>query len=200
MPRSPSPRMSRLRDSLSIRTLNQPAQPIMQPAQTSSQQRPYPNYPLPIPVEKQAKALKLYNQYRIEEGLAQRLLESPLSQGYPDGSYLNVPHPSTAYSVTSRTSSGRQRGTSVSTSIHEAATDLSSVVSFGDNESPSSLKAKAQGELLSYNGKKVKQRVRKRLLPTAKAKAALVRWLGSCWVCRGRRVPVSYLLPVYIIN
>jgi hypothetical protein len=200
MPRSPSPRMSRLRDSLSIRTLNQPAQPIMQPAQTSSQQRPYPNYPLPIPAEKQAKALKLYNQYRIEEGLAQRLLESPLSQGYPDGSYLNVPHPSTAYSVTSRTSSGRQRGTSVSTSIHEAATDLSSVVSFGDNESPSSLKAKAQGELLSYNGKKVKQRVRKRLSPTVKAKAALVRWLGSCWVCRGRRVPVSYLLPVYIIN
>jgi hypothetical protein len=41
----------------------------------------------------------------------------------------------------------------------------------------------------SFSGKKVNPRTRKRLSPAARAKAALVRYLGSCQPCRVRRVP-----------
>ena len=73
---------------------------------------------------------------------------------------------------------------------HTSSRYLFSVISFDDRESSSSGKNRV-GELISFDGKTVQQRARKRLSPTAKAKAALIRCLGSCWVCRSRRVPVS---------
>lgn len=46
-------------------------------------------------------------------------------------------------------------------------------------------------EPANLRGKKVRPRKRKRLSPKLRARAALVRYLGSCQPCRSRRVPVS---------
>jgi len=186
----PPPRPVR-HSSLTIRTMNQNQQSQASVPQTPSSPppRPYPVYPIPIPLEKFPKALQLYRTYRLAEALAQSQSESQSATGFHDGFHLDVP--GRAQSITSRTSS-RPRAASITTSTYDGVTDLSSVVSFDENESPSSAKARAaQGELLSFDGKVVKQRARKRLSPPAKAKAALIRYLGSCWVCRSRRVPVS---------
>ena len=192
--RAPSRNMARLgHQPLVIRTTNPSTQPANQPGSSSSPpQQPYPTYPIPIPPEKHAKALKIYIQYRYEEGLEQRRAEQATAMGNHDGSHLGVPGPPTLYSIASYSSAGHT-ATSIATSAYEEGqvTDMSSLMSFTDNESPSSAKARAEAELTAFNGSKVKQRVRKKLSPKAKAKAALVRWLGSCWVCRSRRVPVS---------
>jgi hypothetical protein len=191
--RTPSRNMLRLANHpLVIRTANPSTQSATnQPGSSSSPpQPPYPTYPIPIPPEKHAKALRIYIQYRYEEGLEQR--RAAAAMGNHDGSHLSVPGPPTLYSVTSYSSAGRT-ATSIATSAYEeeGVTDMSSLMSFTDNESPSSAKARAEAELTAFNGSKIKQRVRKKLSPKAKSKAALVRWLGSCWVCRNRRVPVS---------
>lgn len=142
-------------------------------------QQPYPEYPIKIPPDKQGKALELYITLKLAELLAQN---DPATHN--DG-YLLAPGPSTAHSVTSRTSSHRNGAPSTSASAYEGTTDFGgSVVSF-DQNAPSMI------EFTAYTGKKVKPRKRKRLNPTARAKAALVRYLGSCWPCRQRRVPVS---------
>jgi hypothetical protein len=172
--------------------MDQPSQPsqLSQSSvpKTPTSPRPYPVHPILIPPEKLQKALKLYSTYRLAEALAQTQSDPQSTTSYYDGSRLDVP--GYAQSITSHTSS-RHRAASITTSTYDAVTDLSSVVSFDEDESPSSAKARAQGDLLSFDGKVVKQRARKRLSPTAKAKAALVRYLGSCWVCRSRRVSVS---------
>lgn len=62
---------------------------------------------------------------------------------------------------------------------------MSSVMSF--DETPSS--AKPNTDLSTFDGKKVKQRRRKKFPKAGKAKTALIRHLGSCWVCNKRRVP-----------
>ena len=185
----PTPVRSRpAQQALSIRTAMSPttAPPVQQGLSSSPPQQtlPYPIYPIPIPSEKLPKALKLYTRYRLEEGLAQRVQQPGQTYG---GSLLS---PATAQSITSRTSS-RRYTPSVSTSAYEGVTDLSSLVSFNGEESPSSATANGGTELMTFDGKKIKQRTRKPLSPTAKAKAALIRYLESCWVCRSRRVPVS---------
>ena len=189
MSQPPTPVRSRpAQQALSIRTAISPAtSPPMQQGLSLSppqQTQPYPTYPIPVPPEKLAKAVKLYTRYRLEEGLAQRVQQPGQSYG---GSLLS---PVTAQSITSRTSS-RRYTPSVSTSTYDGVTDLSSLVSFNGEESPSSATAHASTELTTFDGKKIKQRTRKPLSPTAKAKAALIRYLESCWVCRSRRVPVS---------
>lgn len=171
---------------LNIKTQATP--PAMQPSPTPSQ--PYPNYPLPIlGAEKIARALELYMLYcdaQLKEKLEKENAEPRSAVGY-HGYHLNVPGPATAQSVISYTPS-RIRAGSVTQSAYGAATE--SVVSFEDENSPTS----AAGELTSYHGKKVKQRTRKKLTPVARAKAALVRHLVSCWVCRSRRVKVGVVI------
>jgi hypothetical protein len=148
----------------------------------AKQQRPYPEYPIKIPPEKQGKALELYNTLKLAEMLAQNDTAT-----HNDG-YLLAPGPSTARSVTSQTSSRHNGAQSTSASAYDGTTDFGgSVVSF-DQSPPSTI------EFTAFTGKKVKPRKRKRLGPTARAKAALVRYLGSCWPCRSRRVPVSNIL------
>jgi hypothetical protein len=75
----------------------------------------------------------------------------------------------------------------VSTSAYDGVTDISSVVSFGE-ESHSSGTPNGNTELINFNGEVVKQRIRRPLTPVTKAKAALIRHLESCRVCRARRV------------
>jgi hypothetical protein len=140
----------------------------------SSTTRPYPVYPITIPSDNKEKALQLYAKCRRAEKFAQ-VLEHTSSNHTP-------PNPP---SVVKSTSSSRQISTFISSSTSDGLTDLSSVISFDDREN-SSFGKNPLGELISFNGKR-----RKRLSPTTKAKAALVRHLGSCWVCRSRKVPVS---------
>ncbi|KAF8859897.1 hypothetical protein BDZ45DRAFT_673029 [Acephala macrosclerotiorum] len=163
--------------------MNQPSPPAaQQPTPSSPPHQPYPNYPLPIPPDKQAKALQLYKQYKLEKQLSQQP-QSAISNHH--GFHLSVPGPAPPRSTTSVASSRHHRALSISTSNYDAVTDLSSVVSFDDNESQRG----RPDELMSFDGKKIKQRRRSKLNPTKRAKAALVRCLGSCWVCRSRRVP-----------
>lgn len=188
MSRSPSP-TPRPRQQLSIRTaatVGQQAQPAMQQSSPQSH-RPYPIYPLPIAPAKQLRALQLYRTYC----LAERAAQSPAVTRYHDGYNLNVPGGPSAQSVTSRGSSKRDRSGSVATSYLDAAESFS-VVSFDDARSPGSVK---QGERTTYNGQKVKTHRRSKLISPAREKAALIRWLESCWVCRSRRVRVSSTPP-----
>lgn len=154
---------------LSLRTGN--------PTQNASQLSSPPNNstPKPISSEKFPKALKLYTKYCLEKGLAQQA--APQS-AIETTNTLNIPLPAKARSLTSRGTS-RANTPSVSNSAYDGVTDISSVVSFGD-ESP--------GELLNFNGEVVKTRIRRPLSPVTKAKAALIRHLESCRVCRARRV------------
>jgi len=156
---------------LSIRTTSTLGQTATQ--QTPSppnQQRPYPVYPLPIAPEKFERAVILFEKYSLAEGLAQRepnRLEPPRRGERPQSV-------SSHGSSDQHTPSTRNGGT---------------VVSFGEGGSPSSAAANASSELTSYDGRKVKTRTRRPLSPVARARAALIRHLGSCWVCRSRRVP-----------
>jgi hypothetical protein len=148
----------------------------------SSPAQPHPAYPISIPPSKFAKAVRLYTLFRYEEGLAQR-------HGPAHADPLLSP--ATAQSVTSRSS--RVYTPSVSTSAYDGLTDRSSLVSFTEEESAPLGQGNGSTELIAYNGTRIKPRVRKPLSPTAKAKAALIRCLGSCTSCRNRRVPVSRL-------
>lgn len=167
--------------SLRVQTSNYPTPQAPSPSPSDP---PYPRYPIPIPPDKQDRALELYIEFQsaeLAEGLEQRQNEQR-----PAHNYLSVPGPSAPQSTASRTSSKRHRAPSVSTT-GDGQTEFSSVMSFDGDESPSSAKAR-QSELRTFDGKIVKQRVRKRLSPKSKAKAALIRYLGSCWVCRKRAV------------
>lgn len=167
--------------SLPVVAMNQPSpSAAQQPTPTSPQQ-----YPRPIPDDKKSKALQLYKQYKLEIKLSQQP-QSAISNHH--GFHLNVPGPLPPRSTTSVGSSRHHRALSISTSAYDANTDLSSVVSFDDNESSRG----RHDELMSFDGKKIRQRRRSKLNPTKRAKAALVRCLGSCLVCRSRRVPVSF--------
>lgn len=174
IPRNPQP-------NLRVQTSNYSTPQAPSPSPSDP---PYPRYPIQIPPDKQDRALELYIEFQsaeYAEGLEQRGNEQR-----PAHNYLSVPGPSAPQSTASRTSSKRHRAPSVST-IGDGQTEFSSVMSFEGDESPSSAKAR-QAELRTYDGKLVKQRVRKRLSPKTKAKAALIRYLGSCWVCRKRAV------------
>lgn len=180
MPPFLDPSSSPPHNSLPIRTAKKHGkQSIQQAPSSSSSQQQHPDYPIRIPLAKQQKALDLYNTFKLEELLAQSATASD-----HDGYHLDVPGPSTARSVISQGSSKHRGAPSTSASQYDAVTDYSSVVSF--DQSPSS--AKAEG-FIAFDGKKVRTRTRKKLTPTARAKAALVRYLGSCWPCRNRRVP-----------
>lgn len=172
---------------LPIRTAKQPGkQSIQQAPSSSSSQQAYPEYPIKIPPEKQEKALELYVALKLEEVLAQN--DMATDSAHRDGYHLTAPGPSTARSVRSQTSSKGRIALSTSASAYDAMTDYGSVVSF-NQQSPTSAT-----ELTSFDGRRVRTRKRNKLSPTARAKAALVRYLGSCPPCRARRVPVSMIL------
>ena len=118
--------------------------------------KPYPNYPIPIPSDKLAKAIKLYKKYRIEVASKEAIRSKPPGTR-PSRSESSVFENATTTSISTRSS----------------------------NQSA------IEGELVAFNGFKVRQRVRKPLTPIAKTKAALVRYLGPCRVCLMRRVSVS---------
>lgn len=192
MSRPPSPHHPHLSQvPFPIRTTITPTKSALQQQRQSSSppnppQQPYPVYPIPISSEKFPKALKLYNKYWYAKGLAQRVQE-PQSAIGPD--HLNIPLPARARSLTSHGSS-RAYTPSVSNSAYDGVTE--SVVSFTGEESPGSATPNGSTELISYTGERVKQRIRRPLSPVTKAKAALIRHLGSCSICRGRRVPCPF--------
>jgi hypothetical protein len=169
--------------TLSIRTSTPTSTPRRPPSSSPSQ--PHCTYPIPIPGTKLQKAVDLYARFRYAEGLVQRSQEDEPSHADP------LLSPGAAPSVTSRSS--RVDTPSVSTSAYDNLTDISSLVSFNEEEGTPSGKGNGSTELIAFDGKVVKHRVRRRLSPMAKAKAALIRYLGSCPHCRSRRVPVSIL-------
>lgn len=158
-------------------------------SQTSSKHRGAPStlvsasdeYPVRIPPEKLQKALQLYNAFKQEMFVQ----NSPSTNS---DFYLVAPRPSTFHSIVTGTPFTK-RVASISESAYDGVTDCCSVVSF-DQSPLSALK------LTSFDGKKV--RTRKRLTPTARAEAALVRYLGACQKCRSRRVPVSNIFLLVI--
>lgn len=194
MSRPPSPRSTHI--PLSIRTTITPTHPTPQqhgqssssqpapqqqtPSSSSAQQ--YPSYPISISSEKFPKALKLYSKYYLVRGLSQ---QEPRSAIEPNNR-LSIPNVKRAHSLSSPGSS-RADTPSVSDSAYDGVTE--SVVSFTGEESPGSATPNGSTELISFTGERVRQRIRRPLTPVTKAKAALIRHLESCWVCRSRRVP-----------
>jgi hypothetical protein len=159
--------------ALSIRTATPSTAQRGPPSSPSPQ--PYPTYPIRIPPAKLNKALKLYNRYRLEEGLAQRVQQHGPTLGD------TILSPARTQSVTSRSS--RDYTPSVS------------VFSFTEEETSLLGTANTSAEPTPYDGEIVKPRARKPLSPSARAKAALIRHLGSCSACRSRRVPVRDFIP-----
>lgn len=193
---SPSSPSRPAHSNLTIRTSSmQRTRPPATPQSSNSPQPklPYPVYPIGIQDDKLEKALKMWKIYKDakhEEAFDSLQNGSLSATTNHHGYHLSVPATPTPGSVTSRTSSKRHRAGSASTSAYGGVTEMSSVMSFDGNEA-SPLSAKAVAELSTFDGKKVKQRTRKKFSKAAKAKTALVRYLGSCRVCHERRVPVS---------
>lgn len=170
--------------SPSVRTTNYETRPaVLQPAQTRQ------TYPLPISKDKEARALVLYMEYcdAVFNEKAATGQQLPGTASRLDGYHLSVPGPPTAQSTTSYASSHLSQPKS----SYDNKTDLSSVVSFGDEIEPTPAIRRAEAGMRSFDGKMVKQRRRKKLDPVARAKAALIRHLGSCSVCNLRRVKVK---------
>jgi hypothetical protein len=132
----------------------------------------HPSYPIAIPPEKLAKALQLYICYRLEESLEVKRASTDVA-----GAFLDVPPPR-------RSDEAKTSYSASSTASRLSGIDGSLLSSFDESSSLS-----AAREFSSYDGKKVKARTRSKLSPKARAKAALIRYIGSCSVCRNRRAP-----------
>ncbi|KAB8296325.1 hypothetical protein EYC80_009092 [Monilinia laxa] len=130
----------------------------------------------PIPPYKLQRASKLYSEFRMKEGLAQRSPDPNATPPSSTGSFSasGLPGPLTNGSRSSKPS-------------FDAVSEYSSVISF-DTASQSSARSRRRNETISYQGNAVKQRTRKRLEPVARAKTALVRYLGACQHCKSRNV------------
>ncbi|RFU26391.1 hypothetical protein B7463_g9941, partial [Scytalidium lignicola] len=152
--------------SLSIPTTSNPfLLPQMSPNSAVS-------YKKPIPPAKEDKALRLFYNYRQEEGLAQRDRDAQSSSG---SSHLGIPGSMPSHGC---------KALSVSTSSIDIG-DLYSVMSFTETDSQVSGNGR---EHIAFNGQKVKRRTRRKLTPLAKAKAALIRYLGSCPNCKAHAI------------
>ena len=156
---------------------------------SASSRQPYPSYPIPIPSEKFPKALKLYEVYCLQKLLAD---ENQEAQYFAvDGSH-RLETLSSGIELTSSVAS-RPSATDVSASAFSYGSSVanSSSAGAGSREQPEPISSTSKGEFIGFNGVEIKQRVRRPLSAKTKSKAALVRHLGSCWVCRERRVPVG---------
>jgi hypothetical protein len=148
-------------DSLTVRSSGKDPTTLPTGQEIASSPALDPEYPIRIPPEKLSKAVELYTTFVLGQTLKK---DDNVSH---DGYILSPPESSrTSRAPLSPPGSSRHR----------------SVVSFGQSPEEGM-------PLTSFYGKKVKLRTRKRLSPAARAKAALVRHLGSCQPCQIRRVP-----------
>jgi len=154
---------------------SRPTPPTLRGTTATSAELKEDEYPLRIPPEELSRALKLYNAFKLAES------EATEADGIARS--ITVPR-SIASPITFRTSPKRRRIPFTSGSSPDELTDYGSVISFGS-------RAASAPDFTSFDGKKVIPRQRRRLTPVARAKAALVRYLGSCPNCTSRRVHVS---------
>ena len=139
----------------------------------------------PKPIKNLKEAAKLYKNYKMA-----CKQEQELPRRYDTGQ-LNVPAPATSRSAPSRTPS-RLHTASRSTSVQGGATDPSTVIDFAGEDSAASAIGRGSVEGRSvYDGTAVKGRVRRKLTPVERAKAALIRYLHACSSCHARSVSVS---------
>lgn len=157
---------------LSIRTAKQSGKKIDASTSVPSSESALPEYPIRIPQEKQEKALELYTTFVLAQLLGDHSPSSPIPS-------LSGRSRQTDHSL----SSSREIFSDVTESASVAS--VASVVSFNPNQS----QLDAEPEITAFDGKIVRIRKRKKLTPLARAKAALIRYLGSCQPCRTRRVP-----------
>lgn len=127
------------------------------------------------------KALKLYATYKLSRDLAQRETEHRAAAN----PMANDPW-------------------SKNNLEDDVRSDVAEYKFFGDDDEIEYGQAKEVHTALYYDGRKVTACKRDSLSPEAKAKynkkAALIRYLGSCWMHRTGRVPVSqYTLFVMIM-
>lgn len=172
--RSPPSNIMSVTSSPAPRAQGSPSRQLQQP--------PTPVYPLRIPPQKMKKAVILYSVWcRAKEA---DIVSTQLDRNSSQIVGAMRPHPQHL-----GLSPFSPSPTSPTASSHDGASE--SLIDFAENESISS--ETGHFELTSHTGELVKPpRKRKNLNPTAKAKAALVRYLGACVVCRFRRVHVSY--------
>lgn len=134
----------------------------------------YPTYPIPIPTEKQPQALQLYRTFLLAEHLARATKNLAVGKSH-DRYRLQVPDGAYIQSATASSGSSKVESSGLVDTSYLNAADSFSVVSFDDTQLE----------------QKVKPHRRRKLVSPAGEKAALIRWLGSCWECRRRRVTVS---------
>jgi len=147
-------------------------------------------YPQPIAPEKIPKAVRLYSRFLTEQGIEKRTRISDITGKFQDSHRNSAESRADSISTSISIGSASHRD-SAGSRADSITTSLSlEVVSFEPTP-------QEQSEPTGFDGKPMKiRRLRKTLSPLAKAKAALVRHLGACSICRPRRVPVSlFLLP-----
>ena len=153
---------------------SQPQSSATRPPTTNDRRRPLtlqaPLAPKPVPQEKLAHALDLYTKYLL-------------------ACHTHTPPESTSSHYLGSTTAPSECS---QTSQNDPAPE--SMVVFSGNLSPVSPSTKGKSkELVAFDGSIVKTRTRKRLSPKTRAKAALIRYLGSCESCHGRSVSVCLL-------
>ena len=179
----PSRRSRPHRHNLSITTT--PAPPLSRQASSSSSSQRAGNVEKkPVPANKLQHASKLYSEFRMKEGLAQRSPYPNATSPSSIGSFGAPGLPGIAGPLTNESRSSRGN---TAASTFDALTELSSVISF---DSQSSARSGRRNEAFSYQGNAVTQRTRKKFDPVGKAKTALIRYLGACQHCKNRNVPV----------
>ncbi|CAD6444218.1 7a06ed30-e303-4736-a059-855d00d42083 [Sclerotinia trifoliorum] len=152
-----------------------------QTSSSSSSQRAADVIKKPIPPDKVQHASKLYSEFRMKEGLAQRSPDpnatSPRS--IESFSISGLPGPLTNGSQSSQAKTVQ--------SFDATPSDWSSVMSFDPDSQYSG--QSGQNRAVSYQGHSVAQRTRRKFDPVSRAKTALIRYLGACQSCKDRSVP-----------
>ncbi|KAF7959690.1 hypothetical protein EAE96_001304 [Botrytis aclada] len=169
-PPSPGPRTHGKR--VSVNTSSSQSSPLSSSTHAASVQKK------PIPLQRFQNALKLYSEFRMKEGLAQR---SPDPNATSPSSIVSFGAPGPL------TNASRSSQSKTAHSFDAVPSDFSSVISF-DTSSQYSTKSGAKNKAISYQGNAVSQRKRRRFDPVRKAETALIRLLGACEKCRVRNV------------
>lgn len=117
----------------------------------------------------------------MKEGLAQR---SPDSNATSPSSIGSFGISSLSGPLTNGSQSSQARTVH---SFDATPSDWSSVMSFDPDSQYSG--QSGRNRAVSYQGRSVPQRTRKRFDPVSRAKTALIRYLGACQSCKDRNVP-----------
>ncbi|KAJ8068919.1 hypothetical protein OCU04_002600 [Sclerotinia nivalis] len=177
----PPPSRPRLhQQGLSIRPPHSPSL-SRQTSSSSSSQPAADVIKKPIPPDKVQRASKLYSEFRMTEGLAQRSDDPNATSPSSIGSFgiSGLPGPLTNGSGSSQAKTAQ--------SFDATPSDWSSVMSFDPDSQYSGQSGK--NKAVSYQGHSVPQRTRKKFDPVSRAKTALIRYLGACQSCKERSVP-----------